>query len=599
MLTQEQKIYGQRVAMYHTLFYDFQLRKRNYKELQVLYDQAVLGNNKMLIELLDEYRIIGATPSGSVFSDIILVIFRCSETNPAILDTFEMLYSKKYPDCVEWIKACENRYLSGEHELFDEAPGKAISKLSTKSPWNTDKKYYEFSVFMKYGFKQFLAYRLETFDAEKVLNMNYILDIALLSSHLKPDSIASLQKEPFQVLLTVDNENLYETKQYKKWAAEQTHLLISYLREILDPKPVPLSEKNYSSILNWFFCFWCSQYVHKDKPDDPDAPEGYNGSKISIHAPWRVSQVAQAVLQKRVGSNDWYNKVVPDLDDDAYYNYHASFDCIKAVDLYLRSHVMEKARTKYSASKEQMTRRDIARMEPIPPEVIFENLAVQYQYFVFSELLYRTTKSYYETFSFERLVDSDLIKRYEEIISSLQNDVCTLSHQLSDLKTSYSDLQSSISGQINKAALQHNRDAVSLLRESEKKDKEIESLKERIKSQEEFIALLSQPIPDVDEPTADLSFIKSKRYLFVGRVDQIMFGLRKEFPDSVFMDSETTRIDNIKADAIVFLIQGMSHSMFYKVNSEPSLSELPRIYMNYRNLNILYNEMKKIISTPQ
>ena len=42
-----------------------------------------------------------------------------------------------------------------------------------------------------------------------------------------------------------------------------------------------------------------------------------------------------------------------------------------------------------------------------------------------------------------------------------------------------------------------------------------------------------------------------------------------------------------------------SYSMFYKVNNEPSLSELPVVYMNFRNLDILYSEMQRVISMQQ
>lgn len=55
--------------------------------------------------------------------------------------------------------------------------------------------------------------------------------------------------------------------------------------------------------------------------------------------------------------------------------------------------------------------------------------------------------------------------------------------------------------------------------------------------------------------------LQSKKYLFVGHMDNDFQKLKKKFPNSVFMTENTDNISNINVDAVVYLIKCMSHSM--------------------------------------
>lgn len=124
-------------------------------------------------------------------------------------------------------------------------------------------------------------------------------------------------------------------------------------------------------------------------------------------------------------------------------------------------------------------------------------------------------------------------------------------------------------------------------------------LKEQIKERDQLIqALLSADVESDTEEVAemDLAQLHMNRYLFVGDLSVIGLGdLKFHFPKSVYMETETTNITNLKVDYIVLLTKAMGHSMFYKVQSTSNLNGIPRIYYNGKNLNNLLNTMHQMI----
>ena len=121
-------------------------------------------------------------------------------------------------------------------------------------------------------------------------------------------------------------------------------------------------------------------------------------------------------------------------------------------------------------------------------------------------------------------------------------------------------------------------------------------LKKIIKSNEDYIESLKLDEVDLFEDKYNLEVLQSKKYLFVGYSDSNFQELKKIFPNSIFMTSCTLNIENIKIDAIVYLIRYMSHAMYYKVQNTYSTSNIPIIKFNGRNKEKLFQLINTYIS---
>ena len=82
-----------------------------------------------------------------------------------------------------------------------------------------------------------------------------------------------------------------------------------------------------------------------------------------------------------------------------------------------------------------------------------------------------------------------------------------------------------------------------------------------------------------------------RRFLFVGNVSDFYPELRRSFPNSVFMETETANIKSVAVDGVIFLIKAMSHTMYYKVKNTGVLSNVPHIYCNSKNITFVYDAM--------
>lgn len=124
---------------------------------------------------------------------------------------------------------------------------------------------------------------------------------------------------------------------------------------------------------------------------------------------------------------------------------------------------------------------------------------------------------------------------------------------------------------------------------------EITELRHQLQIQQEYINLTNMPEEPSAADTIDISPLYGKRFLFVGQILESYSELRKTFPDSVFMENETTSIKSLKVDGVVLLIRNMSHSMYYKVMQNSQLAELPRVYCNSRNIHNVYQAMLQAV----
>ena len=170
-------------------------------------------------------------------------------------------------------------------------------------------------------------------------------------------------------------------------------------------------------------------------------------------------------------------------------------------------------------------------------------------------------EQYYKDFSWEKITNQGLKKRYENNIDNLKRIIDDKDTKIKSLAKKNESLSIQMVTQTSKDNAPLVAENNKLLKQLEEKNQELEKLKEKLQWQEEFALELSKPEDTSDMIIQyDLEILQSKRYLFVGRLD-ILKDFKHKFPNSIFMDAETANISGADVDAVVLLIRFMSHSM--------------------------------------
>ena len=130
-----------------------------------------------------------------------------------------------------------------------------------------------------------------------------------------------------------------------------------------------------------------------------------------------------------------------------------------------------------------------------------------------------------------------------------------------------------------------------LIKQLEDKDEEISRLKRQLQYQEDFIAELNKPDEDLADKTYNLESLQAKRYLFVGHAAEALPELKRIFPNSLYMETETFSLSGVDVDAVVMLVKWMSHSMFYKIKSAGNLAETRNIMCNTKSIDTVLQKI--------
>ncbi len=200
-------------------------------------------------------------------------------------------------------------------------------------------------------------------------------------------------------------------------------------------------------------------------------------------------------------------------------------------------------------------------------------------------------EEFYKNFSWEQITRHNYIERYKSIITNLEQINISKDTLIATLAEEKDLLSLQVVSGKDDIRQQYTHEINQLFKQIKQKDDEINSLKYKIEIQNKYIEEISKPeIDDIDE-IINLSLLQEKKYLFVGDAQHLFPQLKKDFPNSIFMDRDTLKISDIKVDAIILLIKFMSHSMYYKVKTSNNLIELPSIATYSKNINRIYYDM--------
>lgn len=202
-------------------------------------------------------------------------------------------------------------------------------------------------------------------------------------------------------------------------------------------------------------------------------------------------------------------------------------------------------------------------------------------------------QNYYLVFFKEKIIYENIQQQHNQKVDELNLVIEDREKQISELDKKLSlslSREKDRSKDKDKESRERERKLKKLSKEIEQRDEEIDRLKDYIQSQNEFIEMQNQQEPD-EAPDVDIKHLQRKKYLFVGKADEQVRKLRRCFPNSIFMQSENKNISDISVDAIVFLPQGMPHSMYHKVKNSSIYKKVPSVVCYTRNIDRICYDM--------
>lgn len=554
MLTKEQKYLGARYTM--LLILNTAIGQNDYSCLQKLYELIHIDNNK-LIKRLHEHRFICYSPKDTIFTDMEYIIFLESENNHAIIETFYNIYAKKYPSLIKKLAFAEKKY---EKDMSADE-----SFIRGNHQHNKPIIYTLFSHFL-------LFYSDVIWDCEPYgLNFNQYCQMAA--------STFTSDYNLHDIIFRFDSdEEVFSSAQYKRFLSKRREELATVANSYF--KDMNITANNLDKSLG---------EILRSKATPVTTPLRSTIDGI-------VTGVASDLLVANYGGAVWYDQVTTTTAQTNGFALNYRPDIDELIDLYYKN-VVKNACVRYSAETgEKISRIYLAReLSTDSPSVDLFSIMYMYNLSIYCKLFTTLLEDYYRNFSWEKLTQQALSIRYENIVSSLQEQIKSCTDKISLLAEQNHLLRQQIVKNTNTDVLPYERTISTLNEKLEAKDLEILSLKQQLESKERYIELLSSADDPEIEEEVNLDRLKEKRYLFVGHIKEALPQLHREFPNSLFMENESFSLHNIKVDGIIMLIKYMSHAQFYKINSTTSLSNIPIVRCNTKNINTIFSAMNIFI----
>jgi len=290
------------------------------------------------------------------------------------------------------------------------------------------------------------------------------------------------------------------------------------------------------------------------------------------------------------GGLDWYEMLTSDYQSEVV---GMGLKYKPDVDYIIDHYYMQLMRYRYGQIDEINKIYLIKHCKSDSPLIALVSILFMYSVDLFSKMFMNLMEDYYRNFSWEKVVHQKLADRYENIIASLEKEMHLQKDRLENSELQIQALNEQIRKDRGEEIIPFEQSMKKLSDEINRKDEEIESLKQQIKSMDEYMQILSGKEDVESKETADIAMLQSKRYLFVGAVKEALPELKRTFPNSLFMETETFSLQGIQVDGIIMLIKYMS--MFYKIKSVNALKDVPIVMCNTKNMNTVYNKMMDIL----
>lgn len=559
ILTKEQRITGMKYNLLSMLILDVQ--DKRYDELQQIYETLNFRDNDKLVEKLSHERNISAFFTENIYYDMIQVISDHLVSYGELFEVFETLYSGRYSGVRKVIEDLKIQY-----EKFGQINSTKKMKFSGK-----EAKLFYYYIYKTEAFQEpeKILKGFDYYRDEKLLKYLFftsdknLVDDQLIFCANREESIGFLSGQNRKDCETVLDSIFFKRYLNKRRVA---------LAEFLNVEESHLAEKIHG--------------IMKSQADDQGAPirSGIEGL---------IETFVKNIIANNNGGVSWYNDMTGTF---ASKGFKRGIAYVPDVDLLIENYYKSYVTTRYTEELEKnngFSKITLSR-ECIPANVEndYHMILCMYEMQVLYKMFDIMQVQYYKHFSWEKITNQDLSERYEVIISNLQQIIGEKEKQISELSARNSSLSlQKISDEAKKAAtfvVENNK----LQKQIEEKDNIIAELKKKLQYQEEFIDELNRMMDDFQGETSyDLTELQSKRFLFVGHIQEVLPELKHKFPNSLFMESESFNLAGIKVDAVVMLVKWMSHSMFYKIKETKDLEKIKIVMCNLKNLDMIYQSM--------
>ena len=372
-----------------------------------------------------------------------------------------------------------------------------------------------------------------------------------------------------------DGTPIIESKAYQCYAEDARQKLAEYLSQRY-PSETVTPENLPQVIANNVHCG-----IHWDEAVQDVIVDKIDNCNDAI-----LSAVTWVGVSKYQLSHDMLVNIMGDASKGNIYatNYHPEVEPL--IDLAIQSYI----RPYFQLSQQKKLTRIVLRKEIAPRvteniEAFYNNIVNLYYVDCLFKVLEECRDEYYYNFPWFY----DIEKEDAPVIAP----VLTLLPQAKSSDT-YTELNAQYERErkrVVEISKHHSHELADKDRIIEARAEEITALRRQLQIQQDFIELATATEEPAIADAIDISCLYGKRFLFVGKLLESYSALRKAFPNSIFMESETANIKSLKVDGVVLLIRNMSHSMYYKVMQNSQLTALPRAYCNSRNINNVYQAM--------
>lgn len=536
---------------------------KKYDCIEKLWEASGMTNKDLIDELMSDRENRADDFKESIFWDMLVLLQKRIVEDSALKRFFSDLLAKKFPKIDQYVKELEDKIINGKKILIPRA---------------------EYTKYVKEGDPEGSSYFFfRVYDSDiivlndgidqKFWGMQYqnALNNLIESSELGDDEICFTDEKETEV---------FKSKMFERFVKKQKQALANHLQVEVD-ELAKVYDKELTIV-------------------EAEDGFGFQGSGFGL-----IPAAVIEMIWLHGGAGVWLQNIQSLNKKNKFaYKYRPDFD--KLFEKYCRASV----RMDYQVFMREvgiftpmMLSRDCAFVE-------MEALTVSMGYLYMCDCLYQLyaqmQKQYYEDFSWEKYRNKDMKTRYEGVISDLRASLSTREHQLQNLQILYETMKVELENKNDIALINELHKKEKLLRISNEKDAEIERLKAIIESQNQLINQLQNSPTNYDEEDDNSRFdddrdnvVYQYRYLFVGDTTALgLEDLRKRFPNSIFMNTSTMNISQVQVDAVVYLIQAMGHSMYYKCKNIASLQNVKVVYFNGRkNMNALLEaiecEMRK------
>jgi len=516
---------------------DEDIRKQDYTRIQKLFEGGHISNEK-LADMIDKPRAMIVGFKDIIFFDIKVLLSNEIAADPALGELFVSVYSKKYN------------------------AGYRIAKKGIKNGKESIQSQVAALNYVESAFCLYVILNNEDASDETCLDNELFkmwkTCIAIESSFLSDDCSYNMGRYK-QLTFSETEDSILLSKQFERFLSKRKSEIAEYLGIQEEGIPDAITAE-------------MDLTVEREE-------KNYQFESIK----W----MSKCVVMENNGGCSWLS----DMSRRGKYFYQPDVDRIIKSYYTVRVVLMYK---QFINETGRFSKLDLSRGWVSNAEMDVQNICCMYSmdrfYRMFSEIL----KEYYRTFSWEKITSENMRRRYDQMVSELNLIIEEQKNQIDSLTRRISLLESKPSGDDggrDKTVIEYERQNVKLIKEIEQKDSEIVRLKDYVRSQEEFLALQSGTEPD-ETATVNEDNLRTRKYLFVGKIDEALPDLKKKFPGSIFMQSENTDISDISVDAVVFLTKWMSHAMFYKVKKSRIYQKVPSAMCNTKNIDRIFFDME-------